>query len=133
MPVKVINLQTQEAFNKNILMFVNTILGKKPFTLIVRAEHCQHCINMKGDWEKAKKTAAKSSNELIVVEFSWDIVAHLLDKHGSTFDKFFRDVGGVPHIENITKTNVRKEYNKPNRTHISLAKFFEEQYLDTSE
>ena len=69
----------------------------QPFILLVHANWCGHCTNMKKDWKDAAK-----GTKLPVVNVENDLQVHMVQHHPSELlSQLLRDVSGFPSIYKV--------------------------------
>lgn len=71
--------------------------SNQPFILLVHANWCGHCTNMKKDWKDAAK-----GTKLPVVNVENDLQVHMVQHHPSELlSQLLRDVSGFPSIYKV--------------------------------
>jgi thiol-disulfide isomerase/thioredoxin len=113
-------------------------MGKKNFALLIYADWCPHCINLKPDWNEA---ASKSKCNIVQVnDDMFNKLRHGIDTEYK--DYMFPSVlsapfHGFPSIRMVNTTGEKgvigvKEYDNSNRDVSSLSAFFKDIYNSSS-
>ena len=95
----------KEKITRSDLAFMES---DQPFILLVHANWCGHCTNMKKDW-----TLAAEQTKLPVVNVENDLRTHLVQHHPSeVLTQLIRDVDGFPSIF-MVKSGKKIPFDKP--------------------
>ena len=104
--------EKKEDLNKSFLEVCRSILPNKPVTILIYANWCGHCVNLKPVWNdlEAKYTRDPDVNMLKIES---DAFSHLVKDHNDfLFSKIFKHVNGYPYIANVKNTSIgNKELN----------------------
>jgi thiol:disulfide interchange protein len=95
-----------QSFSGGYPEFEKNVLGKQPFVMLVYADWCGHCQQLKPDWNEAVETESKTTN---VVQVSSDVFDHLKEHHPSNlFSSIMtKGVSGYPYIATVSKESAK--------------------------
>ena len=123
------DLNTMPLFNQNYPGFEENTLGKTPFIILVYANYCMHCVNMKPDWDAA---VAEHSKDTPIAQVEHAVFQHLTSVHGdNTLAQLMKEsVKGFPFIATVSRKGPNDvidvtEYNE-GRTKEGFAKLMKE-------
>lgn len=123
------DLNTMPSFNQNYPGFEENTLGKTPFIILVFANYCMHCVNMKPDWDAA---VAEHSKDTPIAQVEHAVFQHLTSVHGdNTLAQLMKEsVKGFPFIATVSRKGPNDvidvtEYNE-GRTKEGFAKLMKE-------
>ena len=105
--------------NKSFEHFESNLLTKGPFVILVFADWCGHCKNMRTDWNASLKTATQD-----VVEVEASVYDHMTNTHPAhPFSQILsQNVRGYPTLGKI-EHNKFSEYSQGSRTKTDFDKF----------
>jgi len=116
-------------FNKVHTDFNTNALGNKNIIVLIYAEWCPHCREMKPEWEKAVNTF-KDNEDLVLAEINSDIAKYLGTNYPtSDFNHVVNtNLFGFPTIRKVSPkvhdTYKVEEINLPNRNKTELETVF---------
>ena len=127
------------SLNKTLTNIDKKLMGKKNFALLIYADWCPHCINLKPAWNEA---ASKSKCNIVQVNDDiFNKLRHGMDTEYKSY--MFPSVlsapfHGFPSIRMVNTTSGKdgvigvKEYNSSDRDVGSLSAFFKDIYNSSS-
>ena len=90
-------------FNGSYSAFEKNVLGHTDFVLLVYADWCGHCKQMKGPWTESRNDNKSSAH---IVEVSDIVFTHLRSQHGDNqLSMILSGVHGYPFVAQVSKAD----------------------------
>lgn len=114
------------ANKKHLIEFQKSVVGKKPFVILVHAHWCGHCNDMQDDWDKAATIASKAGHNVVKLEHA--VMQELMAKKSDElFTKIITaaNIQGFPYVASVSADrkgkgiDVREYAGKMNKSDLS--------------
>ena len=125
------NFDSVKDIDSKFIEFQEKVMGKKPYTILIHAHWCGHCVALLPVWKKMILNLNDPGVTIVTLEHS--VFNHLQNAHSEHgLAKLFSDkVNGFPYIANVETNSSVSEFNE-DRSQKLLETFIAKQKKNVS-
>lgn len=109
---KAYNFDSVNDIDNKFIEFQDNVMGKKPYTILIHAHWCGHCVALIPTWKKIIQNLNDTGVTIVTLEHS--VFSHLQNAHSEhgLAKLFANKVNGFPYIANVDKSSSVSEFNE---------------------